>query len=81
VATLALLQSPLPVSAHPGHGLGEHGPAHWFTSPDHLLVLVVAGAGFWLAGRFVQRRWAKHVLLGIGALIVLGSVAWWGLTR
>ena len=64
---------------HPGHGLQEASTAHLLTSPYHLAVLVMAGAGLLFAGRFVQRRLPRRVLQGAGFTALVGAFLLWGL--
>jgi hypothetical protein len=79
VATQLLLVATC-AQAHPGHGLLEHGPRHAFTSPYHLGVLAVIGAGCWLAGRFVTRSiLAKRLLRCAGATALIAAAVLWTL--
>ena len=66
--------------AHPGHGLLDHGARHAITSPYHVGVLAVVGAGCWLAGRFVMRsNLAKRLLQCAGAMALIAAAALWTL--
>jgi hypothetical protein len=66
-------------SAHPGHGLGEHGATHIVTSPYHLAVLALVGAALWLVGRFVQRQLPRRLLQGAGFAAILAAALIWGI--
>lgn len=66
-------------SAHPGHGLMEHGAGHVATSAYHLLVLAgVAGVMFG-AAQFVRSQSARKYLRVAGAATLLIAGALWGL--
>jgi len=71
--------SAISVSAHPGHGLGEHGAMHILSSPYHLAALALGGIALWLIGRFVQRQLPRRLLQGAGVLALLASAVLWGL--
>jgi hypothetical protein len=71
--------SAISVSAHPGHGLGEHGAMHLLASPYHVAVLALAGITLWLIGRFVQRQLPRRLLQGAGVATLLASAVLWGL--
>lgn len=68
--TLALAVS---AQAHPGHGLGDHGALHAVTSPHHLAVLALCGAGLWFGARFVQRRASRRLLQITGGVALLAA--------
>lgn len=79
VATQLLLIASC-AQAHPGHGLLDHGARHAVTSPYHVGVLALIGAGCWLAGRFVTRSiLAKRLLRWAGAAALIAAVALWTL--
>jgi hypothetical protein len=64
--------------AHPGHALGEHGPAHIATSPYHLSILAGAGLLLWLTARLTQRPLARRLLQAGGLTAMLAAAVWWG---
>jgi hypothetical protein len=78
ITALVLVHSVLSATAHPGHGLGEHGPLHIVTSPYHLAMLAWAGGGFLVAARFVRRRWPRCLLQGAGLAAFLTVALIWG---
>jgi hypothetical protein len=43
-------------SAHPGHGPHEVPPAHWFSSPDHLGLLLLGAVGIFCTARMLTWR-------------------------
>lgn len=74
-AALSLFVAMAPVAhAHPGHGLVDHGALHAITSPYHLGVLALCGAGLWFGARFVQGRGPRRILqyAGLAGLLVAG---------
>ena len=78
--TAQLLLAATCAQAHPGHGLLDHGARHAITSPYHVGVLAVVGAGCWLAGRFVMRsNLAKRLLQCAGAMALIAAAALWTL--
>jgi hypothetical protein len=77
IATLAQALFAASTYAHPGHSLGERGPWHVVSSPYHLLVLALTGAGLWLAGRLVERRLPRRLLQGAGlGALCLAALLW-----
>ena len=68
---------PQVAQAHPGHGLTDKGVLHLLSSPDHLLVLVLAGAFAGLASRFVHQRLVKRILQSAGLATLFGAAILW----
>ena len=70
-ALLALVST---AHAHPGHPVLDHGAAHVFTSPYHLVILATMGVAFVATAQLVRSRWAQQCLrvAGAGAVIAAG---------
>lgn len=66
-------------SAHPGHGLMDHGAGHVATSAYHLMVLAVFAIVMLGLGQVVRSAAAKKYLrlTGAAALVIAGAL--WGL--
>jgi hypothetical protein len=59
--------------AHPGHAFMDQGPAHWVSSPDHALVLVVASILLGALGRLAPRPLIRRLAYaGSAATLILG---------
>lgn len=65
-------------SAHPGHGLLEHGAGHVLSSMYHVLLLAVAALVMFAVAQFVQSSSAKKSLRFVGAAALLTAGALWG---
>ena len=70
---------PQTASAHPGHHLSDAEWSHLLSSPDHLLAMLLTGAGLFLAGCWVQRRLARRLLQCTGAAVAAASLLICGL--
>ncbi len=67
----------LPANAHPGHRLTEAGPAHLFTSPDHLLMLVGVAVAIAIGAHWVRQPKVRRTMQ-IGAVVTSGvALALW----
>ncbi len=81
-ATAAIVFASTSAQAHPGHGLFDQGAAHAATSPYHVTVLVLIGAGCWLATRLVAGRVApRRFLQWAGTVALLAAGALWTFGR
>ena len=74
ILTCLLTFSGLSLLAHPGHPLNEAGLSHLLTSPNHLVVLALAGGAMSIASHFVQRRLPRRVLQGCGAFALASAI-------
>ena len=68
----------LSLSAHPGHSLGEHGPLHVVTSPYHLAILALAGAGLMLVARFIRPLVLRRIVQSAGLIAMVAAAVIWG---
>jgi len=78
-ALLIALLSVVTLEAHPGHSLYQASPAHLCSSPDHLIVLALAGAALLLAACFVRRTWRRRVMKSVAVAAIVLSVVLCGL--
>jgi hydrogenase/urease accessory protein HupE len=77
LALVAFLAAGVSAFAHPGHGLLEKGPRHAFTSPDHLLVMGVAGILLVGFGLISKNKTVRRAMVGAGSLAMGLAAAVW----
>lgn len=67
------------VSAHPGHGIMEHGAGHVASSAYHLFVLAGLAVVMLGVGQVVRSESARKYLRVAGATALVVAGALWGL--
>jgi peptidoglycan/LPS O-acetylase OafA/YrhL len=77
VATLGILSGGSVAEAHPGHSLFDATPMHLLTSPDHFLVLAMAGTVLLFGAKFIQRRLPRRLIQGAGVVALAGAAVVW----
>ena len=77
ILAIGYLLSAISSDAHPGHDLFERGAAHALTSPFHLLVLALIGAGLFLAAKFIRSPKIQILARVTGVATVLLSILAW----
>jgi hypothetical protein len=66
-------------SAHPGHGLMEHGAGHVASSAYHLFVLAAVAAALLTVAQIVRNVVVKRGLRVAGVAALLAAGALWSL--
>jgi hypothetical protein len=66
---------PLVVHAHPGHDLFTRGVTHVAGSPDHLLLLMLAGLALFALSQMLRRARARRVTQSCAFVLLLIAVA------
>jgi hypothetical protein len=73
----ALILGTALAQAHPGHDLFQHGFSHAATTPDHLLILVLAGSALFGLGFLIRPRLQRRAIHLVGFLLAVGALVAW----
>lgn len=65
----------LPLYAHPGHSLTEHGISHLVASPYHVLTVIIVGLTLLAIGSMLKNRIVSGFLTIVGIAAIGAGAA------